>query len=217
LAQNGTIAMQMPGKKTLFSQYFPKSRLRQIECAYEGIVGDFIVYSGYENSDMIYWRPKRCSPEQAQYIQNLGLLYGEKPVGVDSFDEIPQPNISLVKCFGTRIEMQKVEKNLQKIAPFNTTLIRDPHTEDCYLFLITDLLASKGQSLKRALALFGDPKTVIAAGDDENDKSLLEVADIKIAMAHAPQSLTSMAHIIAPPTSEFGIVTALEMALKNGK
>ncbi|MBF8262761.1 MAG: superfamily hydrolase/phosphatase [Parachlamydiales bacterium] len=217
LAQNGTIAMEMPGKIHLFNQYFPASSLRKIEDAYEGTEGDFVVYSGYENRDIIYWRSKRCTSEQAKYIEMAGQLYGEKPVAIDSFDEIAPSSLPLVKCFGTLTEMQRVDNNLQKNGLFHTTLIRDPHIENQYLLLVTDAQASKGLSLKRAIARYGDPKTVIAAGDDENDKSLLDAADIKIAMAHAPESLTSMAHFIAPPTREFGIVTALEMALKHGK
>jgi hydroxymethylpyrimidine pyrophosphatase-like HAD family hydrolase len=81
--------------------------------------------------------------------------------------------------------------------------------------LISSKLSSKGQSLNQAIAKFGKRGTVIAAGDDENDISLLKAADIRIAMAHAQESLTSIAHIIAPPTQENGIITALQSALKN--
>jgi hydroxymethylpyrimidine pyrophosphatase-like HAD family hydrolase len=58
---------------------------------------------------------------------------------------------------------------------------------------------------------------VIAAGDDENDISLLMAADTKIAMAHAPESLQQVATFIAPPTKDQGIIKALQMALRNAR
>ena len=58
---------------------------------------------------------------------------------------------------------------------------------------------------------------MIAAGDDENDISLLEAADVKIAMSHAPEKLQEIAQFIAPPTRDLGIITALQMVLKNDR
>lgn len=218
LAQNGTIAVEMPNQKVLFRRDFPVSRLKDIERAYEKSAGDFVIYSGFENRDRIYWRPQRCKPSQVEYIQKIGSLHGEKPIAIHSFSELPVHEIPLVKCFGTYNEMKRVDENLVKIPFFHTTLIRDLNEENFYMLLITDRLATKGSSLMKAVQYFGEAKTVIAAGDDENDASLLEVADIKIAMAHAPESLTSIAHFIAPPTSQMGIIQALQMAIeKNGK
>jgi hypothetical protein len=58
---------------------------------------------------------------------------------------------------------------------------------------------------------------VIAAGDDENDISLLNAADTKIAMSHAPEALQQVADFIAPPTKDCGIIKALQLALRNDR
>lgn len=211
LAQNGTIAMQMPSKKIMFRKYIPIERLREIEVAFDGTVGDFVVYNGYEKGDNIYWRPKRFGPDGAAYVQTIS----KKPIPINSFDEIREKMVPLIKCFGTLTEMRRVAKHLDSNEHFNMTLIRDPHIEDIYMLLLTDLEASKGQSLEYMIRLIGERKTVIAAGDDENDISLLKAADIKIAMAHAPETLRRYAHFIAPPTAELGIIQALQMAMKK--
>ena len=217
LSQNGTFAMEMPSKKILFKRYLPKTILREIEQAYEGISGDFVVYSGYENHDKIYFRPSRLEPEQRTYVEELAKDEKQQPIIVQSYDEIPQEGIPLVKCYGMHEEMQRVASRL-KDHLFNATLIRDPHAENYFLILVTDHTASKGQSLAEVIQRIGPRGTVIAAGDDQNDASMLNVADIKIAMAHAPETLQKIAHFIAPPTSECGIIQALELALrKNGK
>ncbi len=218
LSQNGAIALQLPSKKILFKRYIPKEAFREIELAYEGISGDFVVYSGYENSDRIYWRPRRLDPEQKAYVEGMAENQKEKPVAVQSFGEIAESSVPLVKCFGYLGEMQHIAKRLEKSHRFNVTMIRDPHVENYYMLLVTDRSASKGQSLEALIPMAGPRGTIIAAGDDENDASLLNVADIKIAMAHAPESLQNIAHFIAPPTQENGIIQALQMAIwKHGK
>ena len=217
LSQNGTVAMEMPSRKILFKHYIPKSALPEIEQAYEGIVGDFAVYSGYENNDRIYWRPHRLDAEQKAYLEDIAKNQKEPPIAVHSYEEIQEPCIPLVKCYGTLHEMKSIANRLERCDRFNTTLIRDPHEENIYLLLITDRSASKGQSLLEAIQILGPRGTIIAAGDDENDASMLKIADIKIAMHHAPESLQNIAHFIAPPTSECGIIQALQMAMrKNG-
>jgi Cof subfamily protein (haloacid dehalogenase superfamily) len=215
LAQNGTMAIVMPSKKELFRQYIPKSRLREIELAFEGTEGDFVVFNGYDHGDKLYWRPERCDEEQAAYIINVAQTHGEMPIAIQSWDEIAETSVPLVKCFGTQTEMLRVQKNLQVNPHFNLTLIRDPYLDGCYILLITDRAASKGQSLEKMIQLTGLRNTVIAAGDDENDASLLQAADIEIAMAHAPQQLHDIADFIAPPTNEYGIIHALQLALKK--
>jgi hydroxymethylpyrimidine pyrophosphatase-like HAD family hydrolase len=63
----------------------------------------------------------------------------------------------------------------------------------------------------------GRGEKVITAGDDENDMSLFQVADIKIAMSHAPERLKEKADLIAPPTQDCGIIHALEMVLNANR
>ena len=218
LAQNGSIAMEMPSKKIFFKRYIPKDALRDIELAFEGISGDFVVYSGYDNRDRIYWRPQRLDDEQRAYIEGIAKNQKEKSIPLKSYDEIAESSVPLVKCFGYLEEVQRIAKRLESLHRFNLTLIRDPYAENYYLLLITDRSASKGQSLEEAIRMIGQKGTVIAAGDDENDASLLNAADIRIAMAHVPESLQNIAHFIAPPTQENGIIQALQLALrKNGK
>lgn len=218
LPQNGTAALQMPSKIELFRRYIPVTHLAEIDAAFEGTPGDYIVFNGYDHGDQLYWRPNRMDEEQTFYVENIAKSHGEIPIAVVSFQGLKESSIPIVKCFGTLTDMTRVTNNLKNNEHFNLTLIRDPYAEDYYILLITDRSASKGQSLLAAIDILGWKGTIIAAGDDENDKSLLEVADIKIAMAHAPEHLHNVADFIAPPTHEFGIIQALELALrKNGK
>jgi hydroxymethylpyrimidine pyrophosphatase-like HAD family hydrolase len=63
--------------------------------------------------------------------------------------------------------------------------------------------------------LFGRGDLVVAGGDDENDLSLLQAADVKIAMPHAPEILRKIADFMAPPVEEQGIIHALKIVIAN--
>ena len=213
LGQNGSVALEMPQKKLLFKAYIPATSLQVMEEAYRGMRSDFLIYAGYDQGDFCFWRKRRFTDEEVQYIMDLQKRQHEKWKEVDDFSSLPLDSFPLIKCFGAKGEMERVEQRLKHSQKFEVAKIRDPFVEGTFILLVTDIHTSKGKSLTKVIDLLGRGSHVIAAGDDENDVSLLEVADIKIAMAHAPPRLQEVAHFIAPPTSQLGIISALKLAL----
>lgn len=213
--QNGSIAIEMPQKKVLFKSYIPASSLPYMERAFEGLHSDFLIYAGYERGDFCFWRPKRFPQEEQAYVSDLQTRQKENWQEVSDFDHLPVDSFPLIKCFGSEPRMRHLIDQLKKEKKFEIAKIRDPFDKDITLLLITDIHASKGKSLTKLFNERGRGPCVIAAGDDENDLSLLGVADIKIAMAHAPDTLQEAATFIAPPTKKFGIIKALEIATRG--
>jgi hypothetical protein len=213
MAQNGSIALEMPSEKILFKNYISSDLVQLVERAYEGLLTDFLVYAGYEKGDFCYWRPKRYSDEDLHYLEDLQKRQKESWQAVDQFLDLD--DFPLIKCFGNLAGMNRIAKALRGTGKFQVAKIRDPFVKGYYLLLVTDQKASKGSALKEVFKIKGRGRKVIAAGDDENDISLLQAADLKIAMAHAPESLQEVATFIAPPTQDHGIIHALKMALRN--
>lgn len=212
LPQNGSAAIEMPGTKLLFKKYLSPRVLQEVEAAYAGINSDFVIYAGYEKGDFCFWRPHRLSKEDLSYLDDLQKRQKEAWRAVESFDAI-ESDFPLIKCFGPPARMKTVADRLKASGKFQVATIRDPFHESYVILLVTDKEASKGQSLARAFQKLGRGERVIAAGDDENDVSLFEVADVKIAMSHAPEILRDKADLIAPPTQDCGILHALQMVL----
>ncbi|HSX11689.1 MAG TPA: HAD family hydrolase [Chlamydiales bacterium] len=215
LAQNGSIGLDMPSRKILFKRYISAHLIPLVEQAYQGIDTDFLIYAGYEKGDFCYWRPHRMCKEDLQYVDDLQKRQKENWQPVESYESVHLDTFPLIKCFGPKHRMKIVADRLLATGKFQVAMIRDPFVEGFFLLLVTDRLASKGQSLNALFQLKGRGAKVIAAGDDENDISLLQAADIKIAMAHAPESLQQVANFIAPPTHQQGIIHAIQLALKQ--
>lgn len=213
LAQNGSAAIGMPTKNILFKRYMKSRVISDLEAAYAGMDTDFIIYSGHENNDRCYYRPQRFSKEDRLYLDVIAQREKEPWVPVDSFEI--EFDIPLIKCLGRIDTMKKIGSRLLKTGHFQVSLIRDPFHPSYFILLVTDIKASKGASLREICSLEGRGDLIIAAGDDENDISLLQAADVKIAMPHAPEVLRKIADFIAPPVSEMGIIQALKIVITN--
>jgi hydroxymethylpyrimidine pyrophosphatase-like HAD family hydrolase len=130
---------------------------------------------------------------------------------VDNFIFADGQTFPLVKCLGRKTEMEKIASEIQAVSRVACTTIRCPLDPDrVYLNLVTHERATKGKALLRAMEEFAETGTVIAAGDDLNDLSMLQVADFKIVMQNAPIEMHSLAHFVAKKGNELGIIEALE-------
>jgi hydroxymethylpyrimidine pyrophosphatase-like HAD family hydrolase len=111
--------------------------------------------------------------------------------------------------------MRRINGLLQAFPEVSATMIRDPLGKGIYLILVTAKQATKGNALQIVKQIIGDGGPVIAAGDDLNDISMLQNADVKIVMSSAPAEMHSMATIVAEHGEQHGIIEALAKAIKN--
>lgn len=210
--QNGSVILKMPEKKEVFKKYLKYEHFSVIEEAVSKFSTDFCIYSGYENNDCCYYRKQNFSKDDLDYIAKVQDREQVNWVSVKDFDSNTFSSFPLIKGFGLLKDMQLLKKELSKSPFFQVSLNKDPFIEPYYLLLITHKEVSKGAALielKKKLGL----KKVVAAGDDDNDESMLLKADTKIVMETATQDLKDLADIIAPRPNECGIVTALKEVL----
>jgi hydroxymethylpyrimidine pyrophosphatase-like HAD family hydrolase len=78
--------------------------------------------------------------------------------------------------------------------------------------------ASKGAGLLHLLQNEGlSPRNLLAFGDAENDLSLLQVAEVKVAVANAVQDLQTMADHVTPEAGPAGVADFVDRYLLGGK
>ncbi len=211
LPQNGSVVLKMPEVRVIEKNYIDVKELTYAEGAVDQLDCDCLVYAGFEAGDSGFYRPSRFSPKGQAYIDELQRREKERWTQLETFNECELFQFPLLKYFGSREQMEAIESKLS--SRFHVTKIKDPFYPDGQLLLVTAKHASKGLSLSRLIEREGRGAKVIAAGDDNNDLSLFDHADVKIAMPHAPKILLENANIIAPPTAQFGIISALTEAI----
>ena len=211
LPQNGSVALKMPEVHVIEKNYIPFEQLQFAESGIDKADCDCLVYAGFDSGDSGFYRPSHFSPKGQAYIDELQRREKEHWTQLTTFSKCGLSEFPLLKYFGSHEQMDFIEAKLS--ARFHVTKIKDPFYQDVQLLLVTAKHASKGLSLARLMEKEGRGSKVIAAGDDSNDISLFEQADVKIAMPHAPKFLLDKANLIAPPTSQLGIIAALTEAI----
>lgn len=78
--------------------------------------------------------------------------------------------------------------------------------------------ASKGAGLLNLLKSEGlSPRNLLAFGDAENDRSLLQAAEVKVTVANAVEGLKTMADYVTPEAGPVGVAAFIERYLLDGR
>ena len=212
--QNGAAILRMPDKEVVSRKYLNRDILpvREKICGEENT--DFIVYTGYERSGFCYYRPEKMDQKLLEYLEARTIAFKEHWESVKSFDKMPLNEFPVVKCFGSEEQMNRISDRVSEELQLDAPVIRDPFNESFFLMQATCPGINKGQAIRDLKKMLAFEGSIIAAGDDNNDISMLQEADIKIAMENAPEHLRRMADIVAPGAEEEGIITGLNRAMR---
>lgn len=209
--QNGADILMMPQKELISRHYFDRAVISVLNEVCSGEREDFIIYAGYERGDFCYYRPDRFSPAMREHLNKVMALSPEPWQKVQEFTFGKEDRFPLAKCFGTKEAMERINTLLKNVPEVAVTMIGDPLGKEVYLNLVTAKEATKGNALRVIKQVMGEGGPTIAAGDDLNDISMLEVADIKIVMDSAPAEMLHLATIVAS-VKPGGIIEALTRA-----
>lgn len=211
--QNGAILLKMPEREIVKSCYLKISLIPQMSEICRALNTDFIIYSGFENQDICYYRPNKFSMEHLNYLKARTAALKENWKEVETFDQLGIEAIASLKFIEKEPAIQRIIEEVEKKLQLHIPLNRDPFDEQYFVAQATHPEATKGNALKAFSKMFEYNGPIIAAGDDYNDVSMLEQADIKIVMGNAPGPLLLMADIIAPPVDKMGIINGLQHAI----
>ena len=217
---HGAETIDMPSQTILDLRYLTTEILNVVDGIYKDHDEYFLVYSGKDKGDYCYFVPKRHSQGVLDYFSRIQTFYGNSWVALDGIRDVHQDSFPLLRCFGDLETMQLIQRKLHALYPeIHTELIDDAIEKHFKLLMITHPDAQKGKSLQRIIQRNGWEGPVIAAGDDENDITLFDVADVKIAISRerGSEKLKRMADIIGKPSSEMGILASLIEAEKRLK
>lgn len=212
--QNGAIILEMPSRRIASKKYIDISVFPFMDEICKAEPSDFVIYTGYENNDICYYRPSHFAPFLLDYLKERREKLDETWVALDSFDDLPLKEFPSIKCFGHEDSTLRISHKIVERLKLHVPLIRDPYYMKYYVAQATHPEVSKGYALLDFARLFNVKTVKIAAGDDNNDRSMLAVADIKVVMATAPADMISAADVVAPPALEKGIIEGLKEAIR---
>jgi HAD superfamily hydrolase (TIGR01484 family) len=206
--QNGATAWQMPKKEMIFELFFEKDAFKKIDEE----VNKQLALIIYGDDGKIYCKK---NGKYEDYFNNLSTLSNQLKMVFEDFEKDLLPlRAPLIKIVGREKEVVKAGLDLEKKELGEAPIIKDPFHKDFHLLLLTKKGVSKGLCIKKIVSLYGGGR-VIAAGNDNNDLSMFNHADIKIAIKGSPEALLAKADIIAPPCETFGIIEGIDRAMER--
>lgn len=210
---NGAIIVELPSKKILSTNYLSQDILVAMDEICSNEPTDYVIYGGMEHDDLCYYRSAHFEPDLKKYLKARSTELEETWIDVPTFEQLHIKEFPSIKCFGKWDSTSRIVEKIEHKLGLHVPLIRDPFNSEYYVAQATHPLVSKGHALSELKELLGIVGPVIAAGDDHNDRSMLRLADIKIAMANSPQELLEIADVIAPPATQQGIIKGLNEAI----
>lgn len=213
--QNGALIIEMPSHKVLSKKYLDQSIIPQMELICEDLATDFVIYAGFEYQDLCYFRPSHFSSSLLDYLRARSAALKEVWCEVKSFDNFAIPEFPSVKCFGPYEIASQAAQKIEKTLNLHVPIITDPFQKGYYVAQATRPEVDKGLALQNLSELLNHQGIVIAAGNDNNDRSMLSKADIKVVMANAPQDMQANADIVAPLPEKMGIISGLSRAIEG--
>jgi len=213
---NGATILEMPSKKVIAQHSLTFDVIPEMELICENLPTDFVLISGFQNEDVCYYRPGHYPPELLHYIQERYTANREPWHAVPSFTGLPITSFSAIKCIGDQATIDSIADQMTERLELHATPIRDPFSrDDHFVAQATKKEADKGRVIVELKQLLNISGKVIAAGDDNNDRSMLEAADMRIVMSTAPLDLQDLAHVVAPSAADKGIIQGIKKALES--
>jgi len=212
-AYNGAQLFKMPEKKVVVEKFLTPVFFSDLDGACYAQKTDYVIYTASEKHAICYYRPHRFESYILEYLNERKKLLQEEWIPLDSYNEIPVVSFPAVKCFGGLSSTKAIASFVEKQHNLHSPVIKDPYSKDFYVLQLTNNGVSKGETVKFLQAFFKGQGVTIAAGDDNNDISMLEIADISIVMETAPKGMLENADVIAPSASNRGIIQGIKQAL----
>jgi HAD superfamily hydrolase (TIGR01484 family) len=213
--ENGATLLAMPNHQIIRKRYLSVQTLHLLEEASAKYGSDLIVCTGVEDEGRCYYRPERFEKGELEYLLDRQQQANETWVALESFEQIPREEFAYAKCFASFDACREIAHHATTHAMVASVVIVDPLRPTHAVLLMTHPTVSKGGTLRECHHMFAKQLPTIAAGDDANDESMIEEADVGIAMANAPEFVRQKAQIIAPPAAEEGIITGLKEAIAS--
>lgn len=211
--QNGATVFEMPAKQVLLQRYLSPELLPSLEKIAEEEKVECAIYTGISHGHRVLYRSKRYSSDLREYLDKRQKVFMEEWVSVDEFAHGHITDFPAVKFFGNHEAVTQVAKRVETELHLHIPVVRDPFCEGYYLAQGTHKEVNKGKILQELIQQRKLKGPLIAAGDDKNDISLLEVADVGIVMANAPPELLRLGTLVAPPVEKMGIISGLKHAI----
>ncbi len=178
--------------QNVYIDYFKKDDLEQIFT----IINKYTPHIAVENRNGLNVENTKAG------LKLLDLIIGHGFFHSQALNELPREEIFQVWAFGTKLEVDKVEKSL--VGRVQMYRWGDQSLE------IAPLNSGKGSGIKKAVNHYTENVITYGFGDGVNDFSMMEAVDVSIAMGNAVEELKQKCDYVTTKCTDRGVEKGLQ-------
>ena len=182
-------------------------KTKGLDCFLYGLENNQFVayYDSVESISLNYFRNERI------------MKYDKKFIEVEDLSLIAGRDIIYCMLREPKEKLESLYCELSVVKGVNTEFYPDIYSDDYYMLEIYSDKASKKTALEY-LKNAGGYDSVVAFGDNLNDKPLLEASDYFYAVSNAHPQIQNLAHSVIPSNDEDGVARLIEqMMMQTGE
>jgi hypothetical protein len=213
MMMNGVLIYDMKSKTYIKQETMEESvimvllgliKTRGLNCFLYGLEQDeFVAY--YDSVDSV----------SLNHFRNERIMkYDKKFTEVDDLSLIAGNNIIYCMLREPKQQLEGLYRELSVVNGVKAEFYPDVYNEEYYMLEIYSDKASKKEAIQY-LRNQGHYDSVIAFGDNLNDKALLEGSDYFYAVSNAHPEIQNMAHSVIPSNEEDGVARFIEQMVRQ--
>lgn len=179
-------------------------KTKRLDCFLYALEDDEFVayYDSVDSMSLNYFRNERI------------MKYNKRFTEVDDLSLIANKGIIYCMLRETKQKLEGLYRELSVVNGVKAEFYPDVYSDEYYMLEIYSEKASKKEALE-FLKKSGAYNSVVAFGDNLNDKALLEGSDYFYAVSNAHPEIQNMADSIIPSNEEDGVARFIEQMVKQ--
>lgn len=213
-AFNGAYTVEYPENAAIKKSFLSFERVFQVVNLVQNEDVGIAFYGAPDKQNKSFLFRKYASHVLSGHLFARAKALSDAWTEVEHVMDLPIDSFASMRLFCLPHTAKKIGMQIESLSDLHAPMMKDSY-DDCFSIVqVTHGKASKGKALEALLHHLKTTPRVIACGDDHNDISMLEIADIAVVMATAAPEVLRHADVIAPPAKDDGIITGITNALR---
>ncbi len=212
---NGAYTLSFPDKKVIKKYYLPFEQVFQVVNLVKDEDVGIAFYGPPDRTSKSFLYRKFASHVVVRHLFAREKAVGESWQEIENVMDLPVDSFMSMRLFCLPHTAKKIASVVEGSLDLHAPMMKDSFNDGFSIVQVTHGEASKGGALDIVKNHLGKVPFLIACGDDHNDISMLKMADCAVVMAQAPSEVLAIAHVIAPPAKDNGIIQGISQAISS--
>ncbi len=194
---NGAKIYRMPVKEMQRDEEISLHKMQKLCHLLKNFDIAAVAYSSQGTLENAYFIPATCNEELINHISERAKKLLDPYITLESFTDLEKYPCIAIRLYCLPEVALAIAEEIKTHIGVEAFCMKDSLNEKYMIVQVTHDGISKKNAIEYVMQNDCIEGTIVACGDDYNDIPMFDIANVKIAMPHAPQELKDKATVIA--------------------